>query len=239
MSVVVASTRHLKAFRACELVSPELALVDPVLASRARIALPEPPDSLVHVRSGWIAVASRGPAEAPAIPPAADWAPAPEAGRHGLRSLGAIAVVAVVSIAVLLLLDARVEVGRPPASPERRAVSQGPASGPDRLSDQSGPQPAIASSPKTAQRGSMQVPRRFAWAPDDRATGYHVEFFRGSVRIFVRDVTRPEITLPSGWTFRGSRSSLESGEYRWYVWPLVSGQRLPSAIVQAKLVVRP
>jgi len=67
--------------------------------------------------------------------------------------------------------------------------------------------------------------------------GYRVELFRGPVRIFVRDTTRPDVTVPGTWTFEHARESLGPGEYRWIVWSVTAGLRSTQAIVQSKLVV--
>ena len=81
-------------------------------------------------------------------------------------------------------------------------------------------------------------PRRFAWAPAENASGYHLELFRNGARIFARDTTRPALTIPATWTFGGKRYRLEPVEYRWYVWPIVSGRRVAEAVVRARLIVR-
>jgi len=67
--------------------------------------------------------------------------------------------------------------------------------------------------------------------------GYHVELFRGPTKIFESDPKSATVTIPARWTFAGRSQSLEPGDYRWYVWPLVTGRRTAAATVQAKLVV--
>ena len=94
-------------------------------------------------------------------------------------------------------------------------------------------QPPQSKSPSTTPaRGS-----KFAWAPVANASGYHVELFRAGSRIFATNTSRPETPIPASWTFDGRRYRLEPAEYRWYVWPIVSGKRVAQAVVQAKLVV--
>ena len=92
--------------------------------------------------------------------------------------------------------------------------------------------PASKSPSATPARGS-----KFAWAPVASASGYHVELFRAGSRIFATNTSRPEAPIPGSWTFDGRRYRLEPAEYRWYVWPIVSGKRVAQAVVQAKLVV--
>ena len=43
-------------------------------------------------------------------------------------------------------------------------------------------------------------PRRFAWAPVDGATRYHVELFRGSDRVLARETVRPTLELGTSWS---------------------------------------
>jgi hypothetical protein len=71
------------------------------------------------------------------------------------------------------------------------------------------------------------------------AGGYHVEFFLGSKKVFAADTERPEIALPPRWRFGGVERTLVPGDYRWYVWPVVSGRRAAEAVVQARLAVSP
>jgi hypothetical protein len=56
------------------------------------------------------------------------------------------------------------------------------------------------------------------WGPDARATYYHVQLFRHGKRILAAWPTRPELALPTAWSWRGHRYRLEPGTYRWYVW---------------------
>jgi hypothetical protein len=75
-------------------------------------------------------------------------------------------------------------------------------------------------------------------SPTEGASGYHVELFRGTSRVFAEDTKRPEIVIPAKWTLGGRKFRLEPVAYRWYVWPVVSGRRASRAVVQARLVVR-
>ena len=80
-------------------------------------------------------------------------------------------------------------------------------------------------------------PRRFAWAPVDGATRYHVELFRGSDRVLARETVRPTLELGTSWRHEGRVVRLTPGQYRWYVWPVTSGGRAAKAIVQARLAI--
>jgi hypothetical protein len=79
--------------------------------------------------------------------------------------------------------------------------------------------------------------RRFAWAPVARASGYHVELFRGSALVFRAETTKPEILIRARWRLGGKVHRLQPGEYRWYVWPRVAGRREAKATVRAALLV--
>ena len=257
-----------------EVISPELALVDPLLAASARARLQVPtleparPPAQLHeprtveangapspapepTRPGAQTpepprIASR-PSEAPTV--AADRAPAATARRvdppprrsaaHSWRLLVAVAAVVAVGVTLLWLLDVRVEVGRTPAPAEEAGA------GPPALTTSAAPTtsgsptttPPPASEEPAPPRKSAGSPRRFAWAPVASASGYHVEIFSGSSRVFAADVTRPELTVPARWKQKGKQRSLVSGEYRWYVWAVRGPKRATTAVVQAKLVV--
>jgi hypothetical protein len=69
------------------------------------------------------------------------------------------------------------------------------------------------------------------------ASGYHVEFFREGRRVFARETTEPQVTLPSHWTYDGAATTLRAGRYQWYVWPIISGRRQAQAAVQTTVTV--
>jgi hypothetical protein len=196
-----------------EVVSPELALVDPLLARRARALLVDPTDVF---RASEEVVSRSSPA----------WS------RRRALLAGSVLAIAL----GVLLPDIRIEGSDSTtvASPLEEVAG----------TDASGtvpPTPQPESEPPAQPRGraSTALPRRFAWAPVAGAGGYHVEFFLGSKKVFAADTDRPQIALPTRWRFRGVERTLEPGDYRWYVWPVVSGRRAAEAIVQARLAVSP
>ena len=109
------------------------------------------------------------------------------------------------------------------------------------------PKPGKSTTPKTSSKpaAGVETPRptppaatrRFAWAPVEGATGYHVELFRGADRVLAQDTKEPVLELGSTWRYQGREMHLTPGTYRWYVWPITQAGRASQAIVQAKLPV--
>ena len=219
------------ATRPDRVVSPELALVDPVLAVEERARLPE--------RAPWLRIPTRldsPPDERMALQALASAALDDGLGTSrrlpAARTWPRLATVAVVTILALLLLDVRVDVGRTPATAETTEI-------PPPVEPTAEP-PAIAPKPKPRHRAlarSKPVSRRFAWAPVAGADAYRIELFRGAVRVFVATSKSAQLTVPPRWKLGGKRRTLTPGNYRWYVWPVTSGRRAQNAVVQATLTV--
>jgi hypothetical protein len=198
-------------------VSPELALVDPGLAERAREQLPAPPDTL----------------EALALSEPRPLAPPRRRRRWAGRVVTWTAMLGLLAGAGFVV-GSRADLETPTATPDRPSMeAQTPAAQPSK------PVKEPAARPRTPSpsSGAAAQPRRFAWVPVAGATGYHVELFRGRALIFRRETTRPEILIRRSWRFNGRRQALRPGAYRWYVWPRVNGRRNAEAVVQAELVV--
>jgi hypothetical protein len=219
------------------LVSPELVLVDPDLARVAIMALPDRFEPRVVPRAAFAptAMVELSAAPAPLASPRSRWRP-------GSRAV--LALAGAMTVVVLLLADVRVEVGRkeaaaepatttttaPPTLPFGTGANQSSAS-------QRPPAPRAATKRHTRTNAAQPQARRLAWAPVPGVDGYRVELFRGPHRIFARDTTRPDVTVPGTWTFEHARESLGPGEYRWIVWSVTASLRSTQAIVQSKLVV--
>ena len=197
-------------------VSPELALVDPGLAERAREELPTPPDTLEALAL-----------TEPRLP-----APARRPRRWPGRLVTWAALLGLLAGAGFVVGSRAVETPTA-ASSQRSMEAQPPAAQPPEQVNEPAARPR-APSPST---GAAPAPRRFAWVPVAGATGYHVELFRGPALIFRGETTKPEILIRRSWRFNGRRRALRPGTYRWYVWPRVDGRRNAEAVVQAELVV--
>jgi hypothetical protein len=234
-------------------ISPELALVDPDLAARVQAALPDGEDTVEHLLHAARARGAGSSGEAPVR--------RSRLSRRRVLQVG-LAAAGLAGIAAALAFDVRVElrernavadsaIGRPALTPDETRASRQTAPTPParKASAQTAKTKTAASRSKAARTrtrtaGKRTVPepvlqtRRFAWAPVPRAASYHVEFFRGSTRVFSASTRRAEIAIPKRWRFQGRAQSLEPGDYRWYVWPVFRASgRAPAASVQARLRV--
>jgi hypothetical protein len=97
--------------------------------------------------------------------------------------------------------------------------------------------PRAGGVPSPPRKGGGTSGERFAWAPVDGATGYHVELFSGSSLVLATETRDAQMVLPRTWTYRGKRQRLSPGEYRWLVWAKDGSVRRSRAVVQARLVV--
>ena len=224
----------------------------------SRGEVPGAPDNTIPrlerlVQARWLAAARARRMEVLGIPSSDSVAPfrAPSRRRASRttghrRSAVLAGGVTAGALVTALLVGARVDLSGTRAGADTTAMDEPPLVVTARETLPSGSAPeardgdgTATSPPLGRQPTSAAAPRRFAWAPVANASGYHVEFFRGSSRVFAADASRPQITIPASWSHGGREARFEPGEYRWYVWPLVSGRRSSEAVVQAKLVVAP
>jgi hypothetical protein len=238
------------ACRPAEIVSPELALVDPVTADYARAWHPAPGDTLQRIemliQARQLAASRRAQTQvAIPAPSAREHARPRVTRRRGRSSVLAGGVIAGI-VGAALLVGVRVDVSGNQAGADTIAVAPQPTTTPvvvppNHLTKPRANQPTKgrAGRPPTTlpAPASRREPRRFAWAPTQGASGYHVELFRGDTRVFAADTNEPQIAVPAHWTLNGRRRALSPGEYRWFVWPVVSGLRASSATVQATLTI--
>jgi hypothetical protein len=236
--------------------SPELALVDPVLAAWARTRLPDLSHVSPVVRKQPAPVASpevvqadgsapRGPyAEGTPSPGRDDSREAAERPRtlerrpaRHMRSLGraTLAAAAFVLVAAGVLVgDVIRQHGRTlPAAfnfTVQTAANAPPARAAPHATDSAKRQPSAT---------SVASARGFVWVPVAATSAYDVEFYRAGRRIFAARTTHPKLTVAKSWTYRGRRERFTPGTYRWYVWPIYksgSGGR-GTPIVNSVLIV--
>jgi len=223
-----------------EPVSPELVLVDPELAVRARPRLPLTEDTVARVEAlvqgSRRASLARHSAEIPPRPAPRVVETKRRIPRTGQRwSAALVGGVSAGVLAAALLVGVRIELGGTPAGADTTVIATAPVqSAPEGPSGGKAAKPAAPVLPRPATRPE---PQRFAWAPTAGASAYHVELFVGSSRVFEANTKRPTLTIPARWKSGGRTRSLQPAEYRWYVWPVFSGQRAAEAIVQARLTI--
>jgi hypothetical protein len=229
-----------------QLISPELALVDPELARAARALLPERAPTPEMRR-----VTPTRPLPAVVQPVARKVLEAPPPGRGPRRAslLGLAALVlAGGALAGVLLSDwatPQVERGATPTATPRHPITSTAVTVPPATTSSvpSETTPASTTPARTAPRATRPVPapggRTFAWAPARDAAAYEFQLFRGAVRVFRARVAEPRLVLPERWRRNGRADSLQPGSYRWYVWVISrrTGRQAPAALVQAQLVV--
>jgi hypothetical protein len=198
-----------------ELVSPELALVDPDLAARARRALPEP-DTFA-----WLEATRRVPAT-----------PAPPARRLDLARAGRSAVL--VLLAASLLVNADLLFERRDAAPASLSRAAAPAARkqPPRYGVRGAERklvaPARRAAPPQRHRASAGSPAsapakslRLKWPKASSAVQYDVVIWRGHERVLDLWTRVPQLdvaTLPCS----QARKLTPRARHLWFVYPQVS-----------------
>lgn len=216
-------------------VSPELALVDPELASRLRSSLPE-------------ATRSRPPAPPPA-------ALSSRAGASARRPTAAI-VLSAFAIAFLVHdgsfsepvdsspvlvagATARTDGARPAVTPARSEPSVARAPSPPRTTPRRGGEAKRAtpgSDPDTPQAPRARPGTRLSWAPVPTATSYDLVLVRGGRRIFAASAPGAQFEIPHSWTHRGAEHRIRP-EDQAYVWAVVDGRRAGRPVVDGALAL--
>jgi hypothetical protein len=238
-----------------EPISPELALVDPVLAEAARAALPEEP---------WEAFlpapAPPVQAAAPAPPVLVEQAPEPAVPRRR-RSRRLVLTAGFAAAAAAGVLVGGDFIGpraadRPTFAPSTDAAGTtgtltaeaepsptvappvAPAAPPATTAPEPESKPTPKPKPKprttaparpTKTRATFAPARIFAWGPVKGATSYRVRFLRGDRVVLQKTTKTARIELPRGFAFA-------KGSYRWIVEPK-TGAEYGDAVVDSKFTI--
>ncbi len=136
-------------------------------------------------------------------PQAAAKEPAPDPGSDG-GSTGAAAKPAPQSPAAQPPKAAAKQETKPAAPTQQATETPKPKS------------PAAQSSPKA---------RTLAWAPVNGAIAYELVLQRDGVEVYKARTEEARTLLPGSWEYKGHPTKLQTGYYRWLVWPIMSDQR--------------
>jgi hypothetical protein len=187
-----------------EPISPELCLVDPVLAQRARELLPPP----------LADVAPEVPARAPA--------PARPAGRGRLARLGGWALVASLLLNVALLWPKSTAETGPVVAPTlapKSARSPAKRPTPKRTSGVLAAKAEAKRSTRPSKPRVVHKRRTLSWRATERADLYDLVLWRGHKRVADLWPTKSRISVASVACGAGKR--LPKGRYLWFVYPVV------------------
>lgn len=225
-----------------EPLSPELALVDPELASRAREHLGSPGSTVLRrIRDPEAGAPRRESSAAPDL--AQSMAPASEPdvrppyesrrrpGQRSPRTLMAAAALTLAVVGGITAVQATSEGGR-----------LGPGSAPtaDTMTKDAGVKGAVHRANKGRRRGIAPNTRMLAWPEAQGASSYLVEIFTMGQRVFEASLEARRLDLPNRWTYRGRRFRLTPGTYQWRVRPVFgsSPPTLGEPIVRSSWIVR-
>lgn len=198
-----------------DVISPELALVDPEIArstaagptaaSTASTATTSRRSTETAARAPRIeAAATRGRPPDSAIETIPRW------GRR-LRFVWLLVCLVVLAGGVLFLPSSQWT-----SAAHDRVVGQHPSA--RRSGGTAGEVPGTTKT-RAAARLAARQPHAFGWVSVPKATYYRVRFFRDGRKVFEALPVQPRIVLRGKWRFNGRRYRLDAGRYRWVVEP--------------------
>lgn len=177
-----------------EPLSPELALVDPVLADLARERLPD--ERIAAVRPISVPSDDRRGGDVDDDRSSARSLP------HRIGVLAAALTVLALAAVGFAILDHELT---SPGAGANDVIALPIAAKP------------VQKTAATRQGPGAFVTRVFVWPAAPGATFYRVEFFRDGRKIFNASPATPRIELPLRWVFRGRHFRLTKATYRWEV----------------------
>jgi hypothetical protein len=240
-----------------DVVSPELALVDPELAERARAALPlrGPTDRALAARAQQLSAVGAQPRRRRIVP------------------VVALATMGLVSMLGPGLLRVGSTVGdSPSASASTTAIASGvgsivaapsstdPSTTSARLTqgiaatdtttpvaDGVGQSQPMHQAALQASTGSNLEPHAYSvaprvalrpttlvWARVAGVSSYDFELVRNGSQIYAASSSSPNVDVPRSWTHRGMRFSIQP-EDQAFVWPVIDGRRAAEPVVSGTL----
>ena len=212
-----------------EPISPELVLVDPELAHRARAALAQH-DATLHradsVPQHRARTELQQADQQDVGPPHAEVTPIrplrPPRNRCVVPSLLSGLLGALI-VALAISFKSTPGYYMPPVpSTDSGAATQPPAT--------------VA--PATTSESAPNKPFRVSWKPERDAVGYEVALGRGSRTLYRAYSLQTSLEIPARWSFRGREYALDPGVYTWLVWPVgAAGKRDASPSTRRTLIV--
>jgi len=237
-----------------QVISPELVLVDPDLASVARLLLPEPSWSSGPRVSGF--------EQAPVAPPDVA-ASRDRRAAERLKDLGTTLLLTVAAASLTLngfLIAVAMKTGTSTAAAQtvqerrfvpdaRRSVAQFSVAATTATTVTTAALPATTKTRKATRRVSAHptaaAPRAvqpLRWNAVTDATYYDVVLWRGGKRLLDLWPVAPTVDLSTAQVNHGSQTRLSPGRYLWFVYPGVgakSSRRSGALAASGVLVVHP
>jgi hypothetical protein len=237
-----------------QVISPELVLVDPDLASVARLLLPEPSWSSGPRISGF---------ELDPVTPAGAAGPRDRRAAERLKDLGTTLLLTVAAASLTLngfLIAVAMKTGTSAAAAQtvqersfvpdaRLSVAHFSVAATTATTVTTAALPATTTTRKTTRRVSARptavvhrAVKTLRWHAVTDATYYDVVLWRGGKRLLDLWPVTPTVDLPTAQVNHGSQTRLSPGRYLWFVYPGLgakSSRRYGSLAASGVLVVHP